>query len=314
MKRVLFVVIFAALCLAGKSQGKAPLRLNPEKNKVYRLSSVTEQTISQTVQGMAQVTESQTRYVISLKMLEATPGFLVTEIRFDTIDTRTNAMGKTTVITSTREGDVTSEETSSLFSFFMNRLSKNALFVKIDYSGHVLDIVNAGMLADILLKDTASITLTGMMGDAVKKEIVNMVSANSLKNMIEVFTWNLPGREVSAGDSWQINQNMNAGGMELGIVSGYHLDNVSDHAAAVTAQSVILARTGAAPLLSGGATVSYDDLRGMSKTTLLIDTRTGLPLENSGKTSISGNLGVSAPGVSMQIPLTISGETTVKAL
>ena len=314
MKRIVFIVIFSTLWLAGMGQEKATLRLNPEKNRVYRLISSSEQTTTQTVQGMAQNVESKTRYVISLKMMDATPDFLVTEIRFDTIDTRTNAMGKTTVISSASEGDVTSQETAALLSYFMNRLSKNALFVKIDYSGHVVDIVNAKMLSDIILKDTASVTLTGMMGDAMKGQIANMVSMTSLSNMIEAVTWNLPGREVNKGDNWQIIQKMNTGGMALDIVTNSRLDNVKEQIASITAQSDIKAVPNAAPIRSGGATVSYDDLQGMSKTTLLIDIRTGLPLESSVKTSISGNLGVSAPGVSMQIPLTINGETKVKAL
>lgn len=314
MKRIVFIAIFSTLWLAGMAQEKATLRLNPEKNRVYRLISSSEQTTTQTVQGMAQNVESKTRYVISLKMMDATPDFLVTEIRFDTIDTRTNAMGKTTVISSASEGDVTSQETAALLSYFMNRLSKNALFVKIDYSGHVVDIVNAKMLSDIILKDTASVTLTGMMGDAMKGQIANMVSVASLSNMIEAVTWNLPGREVNKGDNWQIIQKMNTGGMALDIVTNSRLDNVKEQTASITAQSDIKAAANAAPIRSGGATVSYDDLQGMSKTTLLIDIRTGLPLESSVKTSISGNLGVSAPGVSMQIPLTINGETKVKAL
>jgi len=314
MKKTVCIVIFATLWLAGVGQDKATLRLNLEKNKIYRLCSTTEQTTSQTVQGMAQNVESKTRYVISLKMMDATPDFLVSEIRFDTVDIRSNAMGKTTLISSASEGDVTSQETSALLSYFMHRLTQNPLFVKIDYAGHVIDIVNAQMLSNIILKDTASVTLTGIMGNALKKEIANMVSANSLKNMIETFTWNLPGGEVSKGDSWQIIQKMNTGGMALDIVTSSRLDNVKDHAASVTAQSEIKAAANAAPIQSGGATVSYDGLQGMSKTTLLIDTRTGLPLESSGKTSISGNLGVSAPGVSMQIPLTIKGETIVKTL
>lgn len=314
MKRILVISAFTIFCLAGMAQNSAMLKLNPEKNKVYRFHSFTEQTTSQTVQGMTQNSETKTTYVISLKMMDATPDFLVTEIRFDTIDVRSNAMGRTTIMSSARAGDVTSKETSELLSYFMNRLSKNALFVKIDYAGHIVDIVNVKVLSDIVLKDTASITLTGMMGDAMKKQIISMVSDNSLKNMIEGITWNLPGKEIATGENWQIIQKMNSGGMNLDIVTSYKLDNVKEREAAVTALADIKAAANATPLNSGGATVTYDDLKGMSKTTMVIDAQTGLPLESSGKTSISGNLGVSAPGVSMQIPMTINGETRIKTL
>ncbi len=314
MKKICLISILALFSIAGTAQNNAALKLNPEKNKTYRFSFTSEQTTSQTVQGMTRNVDSKTTYVVSLKMMDTTPDFLVTEVRFDTIDVRTNTMGKATIMSSTREGDVTSKETSDLLSYFMNKLSKNALYVKIDYAGQVVDIVNAIMLSDMILKDTASITLTGMIGDALKKEIVNMVSANSLKNMIEALTWNLPGQQVSAGANWQIIQKMESGGMNLEIVTSYKLDRMEEQAATITAQADIKAAANATPLNSGGATVTYDDLKGMSKTTLVVDPRTGLPLESSGKTSISGNLGVSAPGVSMQIPLSITGETRVKAL
>jgi len=75
-------------------QNSTDLRLNPEKNKVYRLRSSTEQTIVQTVNGNQQTIESETSYTISLKMVDATAAFIVAEVRFDTIATKTNTMGK----------------------------------------------------------------------------------------------------------------------------------------------------------------------------------------------------------------------------
>jgi hypothetical protein len=47
---------------------------------------------------------------------------------------------------------------------------------------------------------------------------------------------------------------------------------------------------------------------------MVIDIRTGLVIDEKAKTHISGNLGVSGPGFSMQIPLDINGETIVKSL
>lgn len=314
MKKILLISVFSVLWLTGMAQSSARLSLNPETNKVYRFKLSSEQTTSQTVQGMTQNVESNSVYVCSFKKVDSTPDFLVFEVRFDTIDTRTNAMGITTVISSVREGDVTSKETSDVLSCFMNRLTQNALYVKIDHAGHVLDIVNAKMLSDIILKDTASITVTGVTGDAIKKQVVNMVSANGLKNMIEAITWNLPRKEVSTGENWQILQAMDSGGMNLDIVTIYKLENVKENAVSVTAQSDIKAAANATPINSGGATVTYDDLKGMSKISLVVDKHTGFTAESTGKTSISGNLGVSAPGVSMQIPMTINSETRVKAL
>ena len=45
-----------------------------------------------------------------------------------------------------------------------------------------------------------------------------------------------------------------------------------------------------------------------------VSLRTGLISESNGKTRLSGNLGISAPGFSMQMPMDINGETKVVEL
>jgi hypothetical protein len=47
---------------------------------------------------------------------------------------------------------------------------------------------------------------------------------------------------------------------------------------------------------------------------MVIDILTGLIVEDKAKTHISGNLGISAPGLSMQMPMDINGESKFKAL
>jgi hypothetical protein len=288
--------------------------MNLEKNKVYRLKSVSEQVITQTVNGNQQTTESRVDYTLSLKMIDATADFLITEVHFDTLITKTNTMGKVATMSSVSEGDIKSAETVDVMSGIMNRLSKNALYVKMDFAGKPLEIVNLKMLSDLVIKDTSSITLTGQTAAAVKKQIINMVSDNSLKTMIEMFTWCLPGKQVSPGDNWNVTQQTNSGGMMLDIITNYHLDGVNGNTANITAESNIKAAENADPIESGGAKVTYDDLKGLSKSNIVIDIHTGLIVEDKAKTHITGNLGISAPGFSMQMPMDINGESKVIAL
>lgn len=309
MKRNLLSVIAALCMMPVMAQQSATLRLNLEKNKTYRMRSVSKQTVVQTVSGNQQTVESEVLYTISIKMIDATPEFLVTEIHFDTISTKTNTMGKIESFSSTIEGDMKSSETSAIMSCIMNRLSKNALFAKLDYTGQPVEILNAKMLSDMILKDTSSITLTDPLKSALKTQLVNTVSDNNLKTMIKSFTWNLPGGQVSTGDEWNIFDQANSGGMLLAINSKYHLDGIKETNASITVESDIRAPENAPPVKSGGATVTYNNLRGINKSTLVIDTRTGLVVENKAKTRIAGNLGVSAPGFSMEIPMEINGET-----
>jgi len=311
MKKLLFPVIIILFSVALNAQEKTGLRMNLEKNKVYRFSSTAEQTVTQTINGVQQTTESKVTYIMSLKMLDATPEFMVTEVRFDTLLTNTNTMGKVVTVSSAVEGDITSSESADVLSCVMNRLSKNALYVKIDYTGKPVEIVNARLLPQIVLKDTAGITLQGPTGQAVKRQAAETVSENNLKAMIAMFTHYLPGKEVSKGEEWTIVQQMTSGGMMLDIATTYRFDGLDGDRAGITAESAIKASDNAVPIESGGATVTYTDLKGMSKANMVIDALTGLRIEETGKTHISGTLGISAPGFSMQMPMDINGETKI---
>jgi hypothetical protein len=314
MKKLLLSCVVVLFCFSVLAQNSANLKMNLEKNKVYRFSSVSEQTIIQTVNGNQQTVESKTNNTVSIKMIDATADFMIAEMRFDTLISNTNSMGKTTSMSSVSEGNIKSAETADVISCIMNRLSKNAIYTKIDFTGKVLEIVNTKMLSDVIMKDTSSITLTGPLASGVKTQIKNMVSDNTLKTMIETFTRYLPGKQVSAGDSWNITISTNSGGMILDIITDYHLDGVNGNAANITAVSDIKAALNATPMLSGGAKITYDDIKGLSKSSIIIDMHTGLIVEERAKTHIAGNLGVTGPGFSMQIPMDISGESKVVAL
>jgi proteasome assembly chaperone (PAC2) family protein len=314
MKKILLSSAAVLFCISLMAQNSVNLKMNLEKNKVYRFSSASEQTIIQTVNGNQQTIESKTNNTVSLKMIDITADFMVTEVHFDTLITSTNSMGKMVNISSVNEGNIKSTETADVMSYIMNRLSKNALYIKMDFAGKVLEIVNSKMLSDVIMKDTSSITLTGPLGSGVKSQIKNLISDNTLKTMIEMYTNYLPGKQVSTGDNWNVTLNTNSGGMALQIITGYHLDGVNGNSANITAESNIKVAENAAPMVAGGATITYDDIKGLSKSTMVIDTRTGLLVEDKAKTHIAGNLGISAPGVSLQIPMDINGTSKVIAL
>jgi hypothetical protein len=314
MKKIVLSCIIVLFCISVKAQNATNLKMNLEKNKLYRLKSLSEQTVTQTVNGVQQTTETRVNYTLALKMIDVTADFMITEVRLDTLITNTNTMGKIVIMSSVNEGNIKSAEAADIMSCIMNRLSKNALYVKMDFAGKPLEILNSKMLSDLIMKDTSSITLTGQTAAAVKKEIVNMISDNSLKTMIGMFTWCLPGKEVSTGDSWNVTQQMTSGGMMLELITTYLLDGLNGNNANITVESNIRAAENADPIESGGATVTYDDFKGLSRSNMVIDISTGLIVEDKGKTHITGTLDISAPGFSMQMPMDINGESKTTAL
>jgi hypothetical protein len=314
MKKLLLSSIAILFCISIIAQNSVNLKMNLEKNKVYRFKSYSAQTVTQTINGNQQTTDTRVDYTLSLKVIDATADFMISEVHVDTMKTNTNAMGKSIIVSSTSEADIKSKEMTDVMSCILNRLSKNAVYAKMDYNGRVAEVVNAKMLSDVIMKDTSSITLTGPTRSAVKKQIESMISDKTLKTTIEMFTYHLPGKQVAAGDIWNINVTTNSGGMSLDINTKYHLDGVTGNNANITVEADIKTSANADPIVSGGAKVTYDDLKGLSKSTMVLDIRTGLVTEDKAKTHIAGNLGISAPGVSMTMPMDISGESKVVVL
>jgi hypothetical protein len=312
MKKILLTLTAILMGFSIMAQNGTTLKLNLEKNKVYRLKSSSEQTISQTMNGMQQNTNVKSNSLVSIKMMDASADFLIAEFRFDTIITITNAMGKIVTISSANEGNLKSTEAGDVMTVIMNRLSKNPLYVKLDYTGRVIELVNAKMLSDILLKDTASIT--GESAPVIKMQIVNTISQKALISMAEIYTHNLPGKPVNSGDKWDITENMNSGGMSLDIITTYNLEGIKENAANLTAESTIQASPNAEPLSYGPAKVMYDELKGMGKSEVVLDTRTGLLIETTGKTHLAGNLSISVQGMNLQMPMEMDGTSKVVSL
>jgi hypothetical protein len=312
MKKMIFPVISIFLCLAMSAQTTVNLKLNPEKNKVYRFQSETQQTTSQTVNGMDQTTSLDSRTYFSLKMIDASQGLIIAEARFDSILTKTNSMGQMVVINSNREGNMASKEVSDVMSCIMNRICKNPLYIKMEPTGKVTDIVNLAMLRDLVLKDTSLIT--GMMAPAMKMQAVNAVDKDQLKSMIQNFTYLLPAKEVKPGEKWTINDPLNAGGMSLVVNSDYPLQDVSGNSAAIAGESSVKAAENAKPMEFSGAKITYDNVMGLSKSTITVDTSTGLIKEHKSKMTMTGNLGVAVQGMNMEIPLKVDSETSVAAI
>jgi len=312
MKKIVLSVIAVLFCFFITAQDGANLKLSMEKNKLYRFRSTSNQNLSQTVNGVLQTTNTSSNTVFSIKMVDATNDFIIVEARFDTVVINTNAMGKMVSMNSASPGNMASSEAADVMSCIMNRLSKNVLYVKMDATGKVIDIVNFTMLSDIVLKDTASIT--GQSAPVLKTQVKNTINVKALKSMIEAFTFNLPDKEVKNGEQWEINSPFNSGGMSLDIVTSYKLNDINNNNAHITSESSIKASVDAEPLEYSGARITYDGLTGMGKSNLIIDSLTGLVIENNSKTHMAGDLNVSVQGMNLQIPMEIDGESKVVAL
>jgi hypothetical protein len=66
--------------------------------------------------------------------------------------------------------------------------------------------------------------------------------------------------------------------------------------------------------VSGPTKVTYDDMKGINKSNMVIVTPNGLLVEAKTKSHIVGNQKINSPGVSMQMPMDFSRDSKVTAI
>lgn len=302
MKNLFSTVLTIMFCASLMAQ-TANLKLNLEKNKTYRIKSNTEQNTTVTYGGAPQQVETKSITVLSLKPVDITPDNIIADVRLDTLIT-TVSMPKMEM-NSTKAGNLKSSDPSEIVNTFLNRLSSVTFHVKLAPTGNVVEITNLQALEGEITKGIDSIQ--GQMSGMIKTQVKNMVGESSLKGMIESVTAYLPGKQVSVGDKWESHISLTAGGMGMLIGTTYKLKKLSNNQAEITAESTIEPAS-QIPMEMNGAQISYD-IRGLGKSTLTIDTKTGWIVKTSSKNHLQGNMNIKAQGNDMQMPMETDGTT-----
>ncbi len=307
MKKILFSAFALVLCGSMMAQNSAVLKLNLERNKVYKHKSNSDMNITQSVNGMQQNQQVKNKSYLSIKMVDSKPDFMIAEVRFDSVITIMNVMGQTIITNSNKPGDIKSAVATDISGAILNRFCNNPLFVKMDYSGKVLEVVNLKMFSDVVTKGLDS----AKIDPSTKNQLASMVKMDAIKPTIEGVYALLPGKSANIGDTWEVSNVINSNGMNLTSTSKFKLVSLSNNVATLAAESNIAA-IGGKPMETNGMKINYDDLKGLGKSTILVDMKTGLIKDVTGKSNIAGNLSLDMAGTNMQIPLEILIESKVE--
>jgi hypothetical protein len=294
--RTLVVLIMLSLFSSIVLSQSTELKYNLEKGKTYRVKSTMVQDQTVTVQGTESKTETKNASCFSLKMLDAKPEFFLAETKFDTI--RTEVSMPPMVFTSTEKGDINSEDMIAVTNCILNRLSNSTMVVKFDYSGHVMDIMNFSVIRQTVMQGTDSLKGQAAMA---KGQLEMLVKKESLIGMIEGFTAYLPGKEVKKGDKWETDLISYTGGVGMAINSSFLLTDLSK-STAILESDVIVEPASTDPIVMNGAEIT-SELRGLGKSHMEIDPKTGWVKNGTSKLQLAGNLNVNAGGQHMTMPV-----------
>lgn len=306
MKTIFTFFILAFFSSTIMAQSSINLRYNLEPNKTYKVKYYTKADTKMTMQGKDQLSEQINMLYFSIKSLNSANAFFMAQVRFDSIF-NSNSMPKTEN-SSANPGNMKSSDAKEITDCFMNRLSKSTLVVKMDYSGHVIDIMNYQVIEKVLLADIDSIK--GQAEMTLKPRLIMMAEKETLKGMIEAITVYAPNKEVKSADKWEVSYTSKNGGFGMLVNSSLTLSELQNDVALINADVTIEPAAGK-PMEMNGAEITAD-LRGIGKSELKIDPVSGWIISSNSTMQMNGNLNIKAQGQEMQMPMQISstGEMT----
>ena len=308
MKTLLSFITIAILSSNIFAQNSAILKYNLESGKTYKVKAVTVQDQKTTMQGMERNAETTNTVYFSLKALSAKEDFFMAEIHFDTI-INTNSMPQM-VINSSKPGDINSQNPIDVMECILNRYSKTALVVQLDYTGHVKEILNYNVIKENVLSGMDSLSGQAMMA---KAQIEMMMDKQAIQGMIESITAYLPNQEVKKNDTWESKVISASGGIGMEITSTNKLKDIADNKASITADVVVEPAVTDKPTVMNGAEIT-SEIRGLGKSESEVDITTGWVISSSSTTQLSGNMNLKMPGQEMQIPMEMKISTEVTAI
>jgi hypothetical protein len=249
-----------------------------------------------TVQGMERKTETISTSYFSLKMLDSKPDFFLAEVKFDTIKTKVSMPPMD--LNSAEKGDINSQDPIEVTKCVLNRLSNSTIVAKIAYTGHVQEIMNHAMIEKTVLDGLDSLKGQAAMA---KGQLEGLAKKESLVGMIEGVTAHLPNKEVKKGDKWESSFVSHSGGVGMAFSNSLVLNEISKTNATI-AGDIIVEPASAEPTMMNGAEIT-NELRGLGKSTMEVDPKTGWLVSANSKIQLSGNMLVKAPGQDMTIPI-----------
>ena len=295
-----FLLMTLSAVLFSCSSGKEyDLKYRPVANTRYAFSNVTTMHMDQKMMGQAMKMDQEMIYdgTYDVGAMSSDSSFEVTLI-YTRVRTTQNMMAPTAKVTKF-DSDVRDTLTEAEDQAMYNEILNQPMKMKISKEGRVLEF--SGMY------DAVKKALASSEGDSkMAEEMAGQFTDDNMKGTMEYMFRIYPDGKVNANDSWEIEQKYEAG-YPMKIQSKYLLEGEKDG-------RIILANTGTISTNKGGKGLSsmlatMIDLSGDQTGTIELDLKTGLPLVNSTKMNITGEMNMM--GAKFPISMSTTSKVTL---
>jgi hypothetical protein len=296
MKTFISSVILSLLGISMMAQTPVSLKLNLEKDKVYKVKSTSKQTMQINAGGQLINVDVLSNNVVSYKVLKQDKDIMDIELKFDTIASKTSSpMGNKETNSANPAGNDPTDK-------IMNKLSTYKIIAKISTSGKFIEFVNYPKFKDNVLFVLDSIPATKR--DQAKMIANALLQEAAIRTRIEPLFAYLPENSVKTGDVWETTYSLAANSVNLLSLNTFTLNGVENNLAKISGKSEIESL----PSNDPSAQMSQD-LKGTMTSDGTIDLTTGLILKNTSKGHIEGAMTVKSNNSEMKVKMDSQAET-----
>jgi len=296
MKTIISSVFVALLAISLQAQTPITLKLNLEKDKMYKVKSTGKQTMQITASGQLFNINVTTNNVISYKVQKQDNDIMDIEFKFDTIATKTDSpMGNVETNSAKPAGNDPTEK-------IMNKLSMYTIIAKISTSGKFIEFVNYPKFKDNILFVLDSIPATKR--DQAKMIADALIQESAIRTRIEPLFAYLPEKSVKTGDVWETTFSLTANSGTLMSLNTFILNGKENNLAKISGKSEIESLPSNDPLAQ-----MTQDLKGTLTSDGTIDLTTGLISNNTSKGHIEGAMTMKSNNTEMKVKMDSQSET-----
>ncbi|MEO9887791.1 MAG: DUF6263 family protein [Balneola sp.] len=294
----LFSVALIFTFLSGLSSAQIQLDYSLKTGTTYTTKVLLDQSISQTIMGQSQNSDSDQGYGIKMTVIDIEDGNYSIKMVYNSIMINQPMVGLSyDSETATTEPTGPAKAIASVLDKELNfTLGKDGVISNITGFEALLDSMVANM--GITDENQAS---------AFKAQMSAQYNSQTIEDQLNRTLIVFPNKELNKGDTWSEDQSITTP-FALNIQTTYELAGYDNDTATLNITSDIFTEGG--EMSMNGATMT-PDLTGVQSGTIKVDRKTGLILESNMEQLISGLLNITSPQ-EMEIPMEITGKTEVK--
>ena len=296
IKRIVFTGLFLVSVFTVAS-AQIKLSFNPEKGTKYDYYQETLSNVKQNVMGQEIPVEMEISSKYLMEIMDKTPQeiqaqFICQEIAY-IISSPMMKMGYDSKNPIENPSDM-----DKLFGKMLSGMLGSSIMMVFAPDGSVKSITGMDAIADSMTKAVAT---DGQIAAQMAAQVKQQFSEASMKNLFEQ-TFNIyPDNPIRTGNSWNKESAIMQNNMNTAIKTKYTLKNVSRNMATVTLKSNIEMNSSAG--MEG-------KLTGTQTGTIIVDTKTGLPVKGDMSQNIKG--AVSAQGMDVQMEMVNKMKSSIK--